>query len=118
MNLTPKFMHKLSHQGDLLIIKLDKLPEGLKPAKSNIILEGEATGHVHRLVTGILLLEETPSKYSLGYVQSDKPITIEHIFAGTDTSTREHEPQILEPGIYHLESQREYDEIEDRKVID
>ena len=36
-------------QGDLLFIKVANIPEGTTVRKSGIILEGEATGHCHRV---------------------------------------------------------------------
>jgi len=39
-------------QGDLLLRKVEKLPKQAKIVKSDVILEGEATGHVHRIMDG------------------------------------------------------------------
>jgi hypothetical protein len=37
-------------QGDILLKRIKKIPEkGLKDLKTNILLEGEATGHSHKL---------------------------------------------------------------------
>jgi hypothetical protein len=42
-------------QGDVLFTKIEKAPEGLTQRKTQIIVEGEATGHHHSLVDGRIL---------------------------------------------------------------
>ena len=44
-------MNKFYRHGDLLLKKIDKLPEGAKKIKTNILAEGEFTGHKHELLT-------------------------------------------------------------------
>lgn len=53
-------------QGDLLFIRIDspmlknkKLPESTKKQNDGVIARGEATGHVHQLHHGELLLDGT-----------------------------------------------------------
>lgn len=55
-------MNKYYAQGDVRIIPVDKLPEGLKPVKRVagrvILAEGEVTGHQHAIATdGVELYE-------------------------------------------------------------
>ena len=47
-------MTKQYRQGDLLLVKTDKMPNAAKKKKTDIIIEGEATGHAHRLVNGLI----------------------------------------------------------------
>jgi len=48
-------MRIMYRQGDMLFIKVDKLPrKGLVRVFDNVIVRGEATGHAHRLVGGEL----------------------------------------------------------------
>ena len=52
-------MSKMYRHGDVLLIKIDKLPDNakFKVKKGNIILEGEVTGHAHRLKGEAKILE-------------------------------------------------------------
>ena len=45
---------KIYRQGDLLFEESDKIPSGFSASNSPVILEGEATGHSHRLVKGMV----------------------------------------------------------------
>jgi hypothetical protein len=47
MKFTP-----IAIQGDLFIIKIDKIPSGAKKRDNLILVEGESTGHAHRLSEG------------------------------------------------------------------
>ena len=42
----------MKRQGDLLIVKVVKIPEDTVKQKSRILAEGEATGHMHELDKG------------------------------------------------------------------
>lgn len=46
-----KFM--MHRQGDVLFVKVAELPSGLVERKNNVLVEGEATGHAHRLTAGL-----------------------------------------------------------------
>jgi len=82
-------------QGDIRIVKIDKLPEGLKKRKDGTLVYGEATGHKHYLKDGDV--------YELGsqlFFQTYIPTSIIH---------EEHNPiPISEPGLYEIKRQREY----------
>jgi hypothetical protein len=93
------------------IIKVNSIPKGLTKKDSNILLSGEATGHHHRLGGGTIFAEE-PTKdngYSCGYfnIQTETPLTHE-----------EHKKIMLKPGKYRFYQQREWDEQEERRVVD
>ncbi len=45
---------EMYRQGDLLFKKVSNIPNSVSLSKDNIILRGEATGHSHRLVNGLL----------------------------------------------------------------
>jgi len=49
-------------QGDVLLVKVKQIPKDAKPRKSNIIVEGEASGHAHRIVNGTIL--ETKNSFN------------------------------------------------------
>ena len=104
-------MQKFYRQGDVLIIKIDKLPDELQKAKDMVLLEGETTGHMHRVSGNATVFE--PPRYS-----GDGLLKIVEAKEGTQIVHEEHAPITLEPGIYECRRQREYDEKEIRYVMD
>jgi hypothetical protein len=106
-------MYYFKRHGDLLIEKVDSIPKGLQKKENNIILEGEASNHFHRTSTGTLLLpNEAPAvdnNWTLAFLEVETPAEITH---------EEHKTIILEPGKYKFYRQREWDEQEERAVID
>ena len=97
--------------GDLLITQVDSIPSGLPKKKDTVLLEGEASGHFHRLHGG-LVLEEKPTQennYLLGYFELEKDTELTHEEHGTITLT---------PGKYRFFGQREYDPVQEHRVID
>lgn len=85
----------MARQGDVLFTKVDALPDGLDRSKSDIIVEGETTGHAHRLESGVVWCNVLGAMY-LEVVRASR---IVH---------EEHNPIVLEPGIYRVTRQREY----------
>ena len=102
-------------QGDLLIVEADEIPKGAKPKKSNIIVEGEATGHAHRLQNGQILIskEKDPGfsfeEHETMWIKALKGAKIVH---------EEHGLINLEVGLYMIVRQREWDEEKERLVLD
>lgn len=57
-------MRRAYRQGDLLFIAVDSLPDNAVPEDTDVIAEGEVSGHVHRVVGGqILSVPETDFRY-------------------------------------------------------
>ncbi len=81
-------------QGDVLLTRIEVLPEGLTQRPSQVIVEGEATGHQHRLVAGNVLQDAQGHLY-LAVLQQ------------TQVVHQEHHPIHLEPGWYRVTRQRE-----------
>ena len=99
-------------QGDLLLVKTNKIPGKAKPKRSNIIIEGEATGHAHRLVNG--LIYENQQRYGHEedngmWIKAEKHARLVH---------EEHGPIDIEIGIYIVIRQREYNGETNRMVYD
>ena len=103
-----------ARQGDLLIIKVDKLPtSGLKVKKDPVLAYGEVTGHCHKV--------ETPN-----FDQVDLFVDEEgNIFVETKTDIdvwhNKHDAVHCDPGIYKVVRQREYNPLaaqRERKVVD
>ena len=100
---------ELYRQGDVLIRRIDGLPKqkAVKRA-SGTILEGEATGHVHRIaeLTQAEVLEIQDGVYLR---VGEKGVRIIH---------EEHAPITLPPGESEVSRQREYSPEEIRNVAD
>jgi hypothetical protein len=92
--------------------------------KTNVLREGEATGHKHEVVestpgTAILLAPERqflpglPGMDILGiedrFLAAQEPVEIVH---------PEHRPMPLPKGFYLVIVQREYDEVKSRRILD
>jgi hypothetical protein len=97
--------------GDLLIIQVDSIPDGLPKKENTILLEGESTNHFHRLRGGTVYAERPTrdNNYLLGFFELEKDTELTH---------EEHKTIVLNPGKYKFLSQREWDELEERRVID
>lgn len=75
-------------QGDTLYFKVDALPAGLDKVKDNVIQEGEATGHAHRLQDGEIFINPTTKEKFL------------RITDATEVRHEEHAPVYLPPAVY------------------
>jgi len=108
---------KMYRHGDVLLIKVKNLPRNvkLKEKKSKVILEGEATGHAHRLKGNAKILEiaeqiaNNAENNVIGYAVVD---------GKTDLVHEEHNTITLPSGVYQIRRQREYDERITRFVRD
>ncbi len=84
--------------GDLWFRRIEKLPEGLKAKKTNIVAEGEVTGHAHALVgEGFSLYEDVKGVL---YLSVNVPTEITH---------EEHGIKEIPQGVYVVEKEREFD---------
>jgi len=85
--------------GDLLIRQVDSLPK-VKSLKTNILAEGEFTGHKHALLT----MEREPidilSDGNMAYISIKDKAMITH---------QEHRTIEIEPGDYVIVHEREFD---------
>lgn len=88
----------LYRHGDVLLAKIDALPENAEPIVGLVLARGEATGHAHRIAEedGRATLLRT---YSEMLLQIRELATLVH---------EEHGPIVLEPGVYRVWKQREY----------
>ncbi|MBI3929764.1 MAG: hypothetical protein HY319_29760 [Armatimonadetes bacterium] len=81
-------------QGDVLIVPAPKLPLG-KPLKTNVLAEGEITGHAHRLEGDGRLVRSGEELY----LEVRDRSTLTH---------EEHGPVTLPKGLYQVIQQREF----------
>ena len=100
---------KIYRQGDVLFKEVKSIPEGGKVRKSGHILEGEATGHIHRVAeldqAEVLEVGETGLFLSV----SSAGVSIVH---------EDHHTLELPPGNFEIVRQREYSPEAIRNVQD
>lgn len=103
----------MKRQGDILLVPVAKLPDGLTevPRESGkiILAEGEATGHLHAIEAP----EATFLAKDLGspedrYLVIEEAEAITAEAAGVELIHPEHDTVVLEPGAYEVRRQREY----------
>ncbi len=92
-------------QGDILLIAVPQLPGGCRKTRSKIILQGELTGHCHRITNGTVYLYGSDQMY----IQIDEPASLLH---------DEHASIELPVGIYRVIRQREYVHNQVHEVMD
>jgi len=129
-------MEKCFRQGEILFIPLKDVPqwlkdeENLKPMNTKVIREGEVSGHMHEVVgsgemfelprnrwdgkTRVYKKDENfGSNYQFPsgdmFLTADNDIVVKH---------PEHKSLKLKKGDYVIRIQREYDEEENRRVLD
>jgi hypothetical protein len=103
-------MKEMYRQGDVLFVKRDCRPTGKAAIrKSGEILEGESTGHVHRVASQCLATTEVYEINGQLFLSSEEGISIVH---------EEHHKLELPAGNYEVIRQREYSPEEIRNVRD
>lgn len=103
-----KTFDKIAAQGDMMLIRIDALPDGLKeitPSEGKHILAHSETGHNHVVmdrpeVKHFAAMDEFRSYLE---VSGDEPVVLEHL-RSFDT----HESVEIKPGTYEVRRQREY----------
>jgi hypothetical protein len=110
-------------QGDVLIIKRDKLPRKLKPVATSggrVVVTHSETGHDHVMVLDRPKGKARPSveMYAtenplIAWIKVNRPTALEHL-RPHDT----HEPIMFGEGVYEIRRQREYTPEGFRRVAD
>jgi hypothetical protein len=88
--------------GDVLLFGEESLPidfDSMPKVQDHCLAHGEATGHHHKLVSGDFDLRECP-KTKVKYLKVVTPTMLKH---------QEHSPIEINPGIFRIGIQREYD---------
>ena len=94
---------EILRQGDVLLVKRDKVPEGFKKSKDQILVRGETTGHAHRASRTVQVFRNENGRM---FVRGSGPLLHEA-----------HAPMPID-GIYEIQRQREYSPVEERIVQD
>ena len=94
-------------QGDVLIMKVDAIPDNAQPAEGLVLAHGEATGHMHRIMRAKAAKRFVADR--LQYLAVEARCKVQH---------EEHSPITLPPGNYVVMIQVEYSPAELRQVRD
>lgn len=98
---------KYYQQGDTLYYPV-KLPEDINPLETNVVQEGESTGHAHRLHGDGFQLYQRPSD-KMKFLRVVRTTPLRH---------EEHKEIQLPPGEYRIGIVREYDHFsEEAKAV-
>lgn len=101
-----KYFKECAAQGDVLLRRIDKLPDNLVPAKAEnglFVVAHSETGHHHVVKerSAQFLIDNTNA--FIAYLQVAEPCELEHL-RSFDT----HEALALEPGLYEVRRQVEF----------
>jgi hypothetical protein len=102
--------NKVYRQGDVLICRVDKIPDGLIKTKRVTLAFGEVTGHHHTIESG-----------AVGYAEKDENGLASFFEVTKDVATlthQEHEAIELPKGTYESSIQVEYTPQAIRRVAD
>jgi len=96
-------------QGDCLIKRIDSIPAEAKESNKTVLVEGEHTGHAHRLArnaSAVIMI--------LGAAQYLR------VYRDTPVEHEEHDTQIIPPGDYEIDQVKEFDHFKEeaRRVFD
>lgn len=102
----------IQRQGDVLMVPVSGIPEGAQEkAGETVLVEGEATGHAHRIRSsdlaakrGVLMMVGAQM-----YLRAFQNIHIDHEDHGTN---------ILPPGNYRINRQQEFSPDGWKRVVD
>ena len=93
--------------GDVLIARVEEIPEQARERGDLVLARGEATGHAHRVETdGFAQILEFDADLFLRV--AEVPARVLH---------EEHDPIELPPGTYKVWRQREYDPATDERIV-
>lgn len=98
-------------QGDVLVERVESIPDGVQPVAREIgrvvLAHGEVTGHAHAIKNRCATFFESDT--GARFLSLDKPCDLEH---------EEHSTITLPPGTYRVVRQQEYSPQAIRNVAD
>ena len=101
-----KTIEQMAAQGDVLIRRINELPEGVMEAKAegdHYIVAHSETGHHHVIERGKALMFNLPDDIYRCFIVAKEPVDLVH-----ERSFDTHEPLRLPEGTYEIRRQREY----------
>jgi hypothetical protein len=109
-------MKNLIRHGDLALISVTNLPEGLKKAKTDVIMTG-SHGNNHKSVNCDLYFKNE-NQFVFGYLVAKKGAKLLHLDHGVKKNGKYKETKELKEGIYQLRRQFEDTHSGMKQVID
>ena len=108
---------QMYRQGDVLLIKVDTVPQNAKPAKGGpvVLAYGELTGHAHEIKAKHAKLFERAGDR---FLRLEKAAVLDHTQHGIVVKHPDHNPITLPSGVYRVVRQAEYSPEEIRNVAD
>ena len=108
-------MNKIYRQGDVLLRKIDKLPEGLTE-KNKVLALGEVTGHRHRFAEKQELIEQQrPEENTIVLTDENGKQYVQVVSPEAVLEHEEHGNITIPQGDYEVIIQREHDAIAEYK---
>ena len=101
-------MQKSIRHGDIALIKINKLPEGLTKSDSKVLLEGGSGGHAHTFTAGSFY-PKIEGQNIIGYFVATKTTKLGHV---------EHGSPKVPQGIYEVRRQVEFTPTGIKRVVD
>jgi hypothetical protein len=105
-------------QGDILLRRISKLPDGLfkkKPCGLKYVVAHSETGHHHTIdaIDEVTMWESADAFIAYITIEGDCDVELRH-----ERSFDTHESILISPGVYEIRRQREYTPEGYRRVID
>lgn len=100
--------------GDLALVKVETLPDGLIPSDSNVMMQGSG-GNNHAVKNGVIYFKEV-DQFVFGYLMAQPKCQLVHPDHGNGCGAVKTAP--LEEGIYELRRQFEQTHDAMRPVVD
>lgn len=110
-----KTFEKMAAQGDMLITKVDKLPDDLvkQENKGDHVITHSETGHNHVMSSDTVDLYNSANDAFVAFIVVKEPTELRHL-RSFDT----HKPIKVDKGIFRINRQREYTPEGFRRAID
>lgn len=102
--------------GDLAMILVDKLPEGLKAVKTDTLIEAGSGGNPHKFVGGTFYKSDKQDDFVIGYLKASKT-KLYHAEHGVKKTGSLKECSIPD-GIYEIRKQNEITNAGMKPVVD
>ena len=95
--------------GDLLIERIDQAPEG-QPTDNPLLAQGEGRNHGHFVESDSTEIFKTDAEQNVTHILHVKEnAAIKHLKIDSKVWTGEHTDILLDPGVYRVIRQREFD---------
>lgn len=107
-------------QGDVLIRKIDSLPEGLVEQNARVLQSSPTSSHKHQFLSDKVVVLVDPTYTPSENAQGTNVGRFIHVLEQSDLTHEEHKPIPVAPGFYEIDLVREedYETKQARYVVD